>query len=65
MLPRDDNHDNPFTSYDYYKGYCPDDNPVDDVFADDWVLVKKGLSKGYFHYCPYCVEKLRLREMDE
>jgi len=36
MLPRDDNHDNPFTSYDYYKGYCPDDNPDDDVIADDW-----------------------------
>lgn len=37
---------------------------VDNAILDDWVLTKKGLSKGYFHFCPQCVEKLRLREME-
>lgn len=40
MQPRDDIRDNPFKSYDFYKGYCPDDiDPdycPDDLDADDW-----------------------------
>lgn len=35
-----DNLPNPFTSYDYYKGYCPDDDDPDycpdDIDGDDW-----------------------------
>lgn len=34
-MNRDDNHDNPFKSYDFYKGYCPDDFDDDDIVADD------------------------------
>ena len=37
---------------------------ADNAILDNWVLVKKGLSKGYFHYCPECAKKLGLTEAE-
>lgn len=38
MFPRDDIGQNPFTNYDFYKGYDGDLDtpPDDDIVADDW-----------------------------